>query len=617
MRGARRWLIVGTAVLAALPAVPAAAATKRRSALPAFDSCGALTRFARAGLARTGGGTGVPPRAIPPAPVALATPVPQPGRPAGSPEVFPVAAPAAGDAAFSPTNTQEPDVDEPDLVKTDGRRMFTVTDRVLRILDVTAATPRLVASLPLEGYGHRLLLRRDTLLVLASAAGYGYAPGGGPAQTIVAPSPGRGRTLVTEIGVADPAAPAVRRTMTVDGDLVDARQHGGTARLVIDSAPDAGATGRSAGAFLGESVLRSRVSGRTYHRRVVRCEQVRRPRSFSGLDVLAIMTVDLDKGLYSLDRDGVMAGAQVVYGSDRSLYVASERYDARVEDERAVPPDRRTEIHRFDVTDPERTTYRSSGSVPGFVLNQYAMSEDGGDLRVATTEQPLWFDGTARQSTSGVSVLRERAGRLETIGRVGGLGEGERIYAVRFIGDRGYLVTFRQTDPLFVVDLSDPRAPRLRGELQIPGYSAYLHPVGDHVLLGVGQDPKGAQASLFDVTDPAHPRRTSQLVFGPGRFGAESDPHAFLFWPPAKLAVLPLTSFGEQRFDGAVAVRTGAALTEAGRLSHPAAEGATPPVARAVVVGDRVLTVSYAGVMASRLSDLGLIAYAAFPASPA
>lgn len=631
----------GALAASAAAAWPAGAAAAR-SPLPAFTSCSDLVRFARAGAHRTGGEPGVPPRALPAAPAALTTPRPAPatsGAEGGAP--VPGAAPTTTTAdagtPFSTTNDQETGVDEPDLVKTDGRFVYAVTDRTLRIVDVSATQPVVVSSLPLAGYGHELLLRGDTLLVLADAEGYGFpAPGGGPIATLVAPMPGRGRTVVTEIGVGDRAHPAVRRTLTIDGDLVGARQNGGTARIVVDSAPDriTPQDGESVDDaidethstdYLGGTVLRSRVSGRTFRRPLVRCTQVRRPRAFSGLDVLTIMTVDLDKGLYSLDRDGVMAGAQVVYGSDRSLYVASTRLAAEPGDDGPVPQGVRTEIHRFDVTDPQRTTYRASGTVPGYVLNQYAFSEQGGDLRVATTEDPTWrADGAAdRPQNSGVSVLRQDGGQLAQIGRLGGLGAGERIYAVRFVGDRGYLVTFRQVDPLFVVDLADPRAPRLRGTLEIPGYSAYLHPVGEHRLLGIGQDLDAsgraggqAQASLFDVSDPAAPRRVSRLVFGAGTFAAEHDPHAFLWWGPARTAVLPLRTYDSPTFTGAVGVRAGDALTELGRVSHPAPEGMpVPEVSRALVIGERLLTLSYAGLAESRLGDLGVIGFTPFPAS--
>jgi len=308
-----------------------------------------------------------------------------------------------------------------------------------------------------------------------------------------------------------------------------------------------------------------------------------------------------------------------------------------------------TEIHRFDASDPSRTTYRSSGSVPGFVLNQFAMSEDKGVLRVATTEDPLWMNGAQQQdSESGVSVLREQAGKLVTVGRVGGLGKGERIYAVRFLGDTGYLVTFHQVDPLFTLDLSDPGHPRQVGELKVAGYSAYLHPIGDGLLIGVGQDAsdagirQGPQVSLFDVSDPAAPKRLAQRVLGDQSAGTEAewDHHAFLWWAPEKLAVLPLQQSSITTVSPGPAVPTTAApsgpaaaraaaapapfagavglhiarsgIAEAGRVSH----GTDPypaVVRRSLVAQGRLLTISDRGIAASRLSDLGQLGFTEFP----
>ena len=134
----------------------------------------------------------------------------------------------------------------------------------------------------------------------------------------------------------------------------------------------------------------------------------------------------------------------------------------------------------------DRTQYRASGEVTGWLLNQFSMDEHKGNLRVASTDSPPFWD--LGSSESLVTVLAERNGRLEEVGRVGGLGKGEQIQAVRFLGDLGYVVTFRQVDPLYVVDLSDQAKPRVAGELKILGYSAYLHPLGENLLLGVGQD---------------------------------------------------------------------------------------------------------------------------------
>src|SRR5690606_17502076 len=167
-----------------------------------------------------------------------------------------------------------------------------------------------------------------------------------------------------------------------------------------------------------------------------------------------------------------------------------------------------------------------------------------GHLRVATTvEQPS--RGEPR-SESTVYVLRQRGETLVETGSVGGLGKGERIYAVRFVGSVGYVVTFRQTDPLYTVDLSDPTAPTVLGELKVAGYSAYLHPAGDGRLIGVGQEAteqgriQGTQVSLFDVGDLARPSRIAQYHVRYGHSEAEFDPHAFLYWPRTGLLVVPL-----------------------------------------------------------------------------
>jgi Beta propeller domain len=458
--------------------------------------------------------------------------------------------------------------------------------------------------------------------VIASKGASANAPIGVPVAPQVAPL--SSTTIVTEIDVS--GAPTVSRTMEVPGRFIDARQNGATARLVIDAVaqpiiPDDGESIEDAvddarlGRFLGRTVLKSNLSGKTFKRNLAPCEAVTHPAKFSGLDVLAILTVDLDRGMYSLDRDGVMAGAQVVYGSDRSLYVASHRYVRALELGTDVPEGLRTEIHRFDISDPKKTVYKATGTVPGFILNNYALSEHNGDLRVASTEQPPW---TAQRvpGTSRVSVLRQDGSKLKQVGAVGGLAPGERIYAVRFMGERAYVVTFVQQfgDPLFTLDLSDPTAPKVVGELHIPGYSAYLHPVGENLLLGVGRDGASVKTSLFDVSNFAAPREVAQLQFASSVSAVETDPHAFLFWPKTNLVVMPLQSYGPAPFLGAVGVRVAPnALTEAGRVVHHSdARSESATIERSLVIGDKLYTLSWLGLASSNLDNLGTVGYTAF-----
>jgi uncharacterized secreted protein with C-terminal beta-propeller domain len=333
--------------------------------------------------------------------------------------------------------------------------------------------------------------------------------------------------------------------------------------------------------------------------------------------VLAILTVDLDRGMYSLDRDGVMAGAEVVYGSSDSLYVASRRYVRALELGSDVPEGMRTEIHRFDISDPDKTVYAATGTVPGFVLNSYALSEYQGKLRVASTEEPEWIPNaqSVPASTSTVSVLEQQGSKLATIGATTGLGTGQRIYGVRFLGDRGYVVTFRQVDPLYVLDLSKPDDPRVTGQLELPGYSAYLHPLGGDRLLGIGREGPDVKASLFDVSNPAAPAQLATLGFGPGLTPVESQPHAFLYWAPASLAVIPLQTYSNDPLccSSAVAVRIGGnALTVAGKVVHHNDERGDIPVERSFVIGDRLYTLSYLGIMSSGLGDLGPLHFTGF-----
>ncbi|HWK30384.1 MAG TPA: beta-propeller domain-containing protein [Solirubrobacter sp.] len=606
-----RTLVATVSFLLALAGTADAAAPTYR--LKSFSSCKALVGYARDGALRTRGDVGVPGRVAAPPTVAIATP---PLLAVPAPET--AAAPTSDTAVsgvvpdFSSTNTQELDVDEPDLIKTDGRRIVAVTDATLRVLDAGGTVE---GTLPLEGYDHRLLLRGDRVLAIASKRP------SGPTAAPLAPA-GPAMTVVTEIDVS--GAPKVLRTLEVPGRFVDARQNGATARLVIDTPPQpiAAAGGESlkravarAGRarFLARTTLKSRISGRTFKRDLAPCTAITHPRRFSGLDVLAILTIDLDRGMYSLDRDGVMAGAQVVYGSDRSLYVASQRYVRALETQGRVPDEWRTEIHRFDIADPARTVYAATGTVPGFIIGNYALSEYKGDLRVASTTQPPW-NGLPAPSESRVTVLRQDGARLKEIGAVGGIGQRERIYAVRFMGERGYVVTFAPPlgDPLFTLDLSDPTAPKVVGELQIPGYSAYLHPVGDGLLLGVGRENANVKAALYDVSNPAAPREIGQLQYPDSRSAVETEPHAFLFWPRTQLAVLPLRSWSPaQPFDGAVGLRVSAGgLAEAGRITHHGERDAA--VQRSLVIGDTLYSLSWLGLARNATDTLAPIGYTAF-----
>jgi hypothetical protein len=624
-------VLLAGALVAALAVPPAAAAERPKPAkvrLKAFRSCTGLVDYARRNALRNADALITPALPRTPAP----TPVTGGGEDGGGappPAAAPPSAPVEAED-HSGTNVQEAGVDEPDIVKTDGSRLFAIAGNALHAIDVRDATPVRRGSLAIDpaAFEHNLLLRGDRLLLISriETGLIEYDQ-----MSTVPPPVGEPKTRLTEVDVSDPARMRVVRTLDVEGGYVSARLTGDTARVVISSPPRALDTSvrqvqrAPIGAWMPHATLTRRGRASQRVRRLVPCRSVRRPAGFSGLDMVTVLTIDLARGLPAVDADAVMTDAETVYGSPSSLYVATQRWIDPQTVATGEPPDRmHTAIHRFDASEAGRTAYRSTGQVPGFLLSQWAMSEHDGHLRVASTQAPDWWGGTVRESESHVTVLREDGGRLVAVGSVGGLGHGERIFAVRFIDDVGYVVTFRQTDPLYTVDVSTPTAPRVLGELKVRGYSAYLHPVGDGLLLGVGQDATaqgqtlGTQISLFDVSDPASPTRLHQRTLGQGASSAvEFDHRAFLYWPRTRLAVVPYEEWSQMgaglSFGGAVGLQVGRAggIAELGRVSHPVQVG-LGAIRRSVVVRGSLLTVSDSGIMSSPLDTLRGGAWLAF-----
>lgn len=204
---------------------------------------------------------------------------------------------------------------------------------------------------------------------------------------------------------------------------------------------------------------------------------------------------------------------------------------------------RKRELERTRITRVPLATLSIAAvtTVPGTLLNQFSLDEYGDAVRVAVTVggRSWWQWGMwgAGETENDVYVLGKQD--LVTRGSIQGLGLGERVYAARFIEDRGYLVTFRQIDPFYVLDLSDPVSPRRVGELKIPGYSAYLEPLGDDLVLGVGREGSGVKLSVFDVSNPAAPVERSKYLLKETWSEVENNHHAFLRDPDHKVVFLP------------------------------------------------------------------------------
>jgi uncharacterized secreted protein with C-terminal beta-propeller domain len=506
---------------------------------------------------------------------------------------------------FSGTNVHEQGADEPDLIKTDGRRIVSVSRGVLRVVDVATRRQTGQVNLGVGPAGElQLLLSGDSALVLAPPDFRSF----GLKERL--PQIDGPRIMLIDLT----GAPKVVSTYRGDGDLVDARMTGSTVRVVLRST----ARIKFRESVIGDTAEKQIADHRstiddapddawlprwevTDHagttKGQVDCGRVSRPTDYSGGTMVSVLTFDLTRPtLGSGDPVSVAADSDQVYATPESLYLAHDdswRYDL-FPGRRADLRHQQTELFKFALAGNQPPTYRASGTVPGYLLNQYAMSEWDGHLRIATTDPA--------DDSSAVRVLADRDGKLVQTGIVAGLGKGEQIYSVRFIGARGYVVTFRQTDPLYSLDLRDPAKPAVTGELKINGYSAHLQPVGENRLIGIGQEGndqgvrQGLQISLFDVADPARPQRIAQHHL-PGTYSsAEYDPHALLWWPATQLLVVPVQS------RGALTLRVTDDLKPAEQLNQPA-------LLRSLVIGDELWTLSKAGLRASNLSTMDQVAW--------
>jgi hypothetical protein len=526
---------------------------------------------------------------------------------------------------FSGTNVQEVGVDEADIIKTDGERVFVVASGQLVVVDAARREVTGTVSVP-EGWSPEMFITGDSVLLISRGdAVYDDVPVPLPVEPGIATADAEAEFAETSVGVdvaedaiypdgeywgpvtviqrfdLDGGVPEPGDVLRVAGDYVSARSVDGVARVIIRSHPQQNFPfvypQNEQGYEVAETANRQAVlnseledwlpsfslesGGSVVDSGILpACDDVHAPTEFSGFGVTSVMSIPVDGDIEPAATTSVLAPGDTVYASTESLYISTTTWiDSGVfEDEQQWEDawdSRRVNIHRFDITDPDQARYTASGSVPGEIHNQFSLSEHAGHLRVVTTTGDPWGES----SDSQVRVLREAGGELTEVGMVGDIGRGEQVQSVRFVGDTGYVVTFRQVDPFYTIDLSDPQNPRIVGELKIPGFSSYLHPIGEDLVLGVGTDATdegfvtGAKVSLFDVSNLADPREIAVWTAPEGWNDVGWDHRSFLWWEPEKIAVVPVNVW-QENWAGAVVLRVADdTITELGRIDHVAEDG--------------------------------------------
>jgi len=546
---------------------------------------------------------------------------------------------AADNDSFSGTTLQEVGVDEADVVKTDGDYVYVIDygnngDSVLRIVSIDPAGPMSVVSeTALDGYGNQIYLYGDKVIAVTSTGG-GYiavpfmlepiavdvavgevAGAAGsvgtadsePAQTVpgdgvdgVAPDVDvapyqfeRPKTIVTVVDVTDRAAPTILSKTAFDGSSSSSRLVDGVLHLIVsnyqsyyyDVFPMLGEADVNVAENDTAAVLpkytRLDADGTESGGNVVTWENMYRPEDPDGFGVVTVISVDIDDNA-SFTSVGVAAQPGLVYSSTAALYLTDTDY-TYWNDLRET-----TDIYKFTY-EGRGAVASATGTVPGRVLNQYSMGEYQGNLRVASTVSAQWgIMGQVTQSNNNVYVLTENADSLDVIGSVTGIAPGERIQSARFVGTRGFVVTFREMDPLFTLDMGDPTNPKIIGELEVPGFSTFIVPMDDNHLLTVGRyisvgdvwRPSSVQLSIYDITDFSQPRVDSNVILGDGT-GAWSEaldnPKAFTYFAESGLVALPLSIYEDYLFLNDIAVGVDGTTSGGGATDTGGATDAVPP----------------------------------------
>lgn len=606
----------------------------------------------------------------------------------GGGTVSPLPENVSGDAPgeFTGTNNQVADVDEADLVKTDGRYLYLATDAGLRVISAwPPEETRELALVPVPGRARKLFLYEDRLLVYSSYVD--VAKSGEFAASVLQRQgtecrygydcefSGDGSGTVLQVyDVANPSAPRLLRELKASGSLIAARRIGAAIHTVlydgrtrlppIDVVPEAlrgwtpelpddvaclaAPTYEEADALfrplhdaakarvseLPLSELLPQIEDSVTGQRTSPCDGYYAPEAqlapigtseyvldppWTWQGFTSVLSFDLHEATGPAQLAALHSRAGAVYASSDALYVGV-RGETVSSGASGAAPLRVTALHKFDLRS-GAARYVASGVAPGTVLNQFAIDEYAGRLRVAGSTGAAWSEGTV----TAVTALEQQGAGLVRVGALSGLAPSEDVRSVRFDRERAFVVTFKKTDPLFLLDVSDPTRMRVEAELKVPGFSTYMQLMDDDHLLTIGLDAEdqgtfgwfqGVQLQIFDVTDANNPRLAHKELIGTRGTSSEAltDHLAFRYVPATGRLSLPMTvcensagggSFGtDLTFSGLLVYRASAdsGFEPLGRVAH-ASQAAAPGTDGAGESCDRWWTDAHSAVKRSLWFD--------------
>ena len=431
--------------------------------------------------------------------------------------------------SYSTTNIQVAGVDEADIVKTDGEYIYVATNNNFQstsqnnvyIVKADPQDSRVIAEIALGNstYVAGLFLSQNSsrLVVIGSQYQmYAYEEEARAEDIMVYPYYSSVNTFLNVYDVSEKANPVLTRNLTLSGSYFNSRMIGNYVYTVV-SQPTY---------FINNDVVLPQIhenskASEIEPTRVYYADAVE-PTSFTFTTFIGLNITD--NAQEPTNMTVMMGGTSNMYVSLNNIYVTYPTWSEQ---------GRYTSIYRVRVNGSE-LAFEAKGNVLGYVLNQYSMDEYNGYFRLATTSQK---NQTQQNNVYVLNMDLNITGKLEN------LAKDERIYSARFMGDKCYLVTFRQVDPFFVLDMSNPAEPKVAGELKIPGYSSYLHPYDENHVIGLGKEDSTVKLSLFDVSNVNNPTEIAKYIAEGDYTDSEAlyEPKAFLFDKQKELLVIPIS----------------------------------------------------------------------------
>lgn len=437
------------------------------------------------------------------------------------------------------TNTQTQGVDEGDIIKTDSRYIYFVgsdgsgSNRKLKIIDTKTMTA-VYNSYLYDENGDIIwvsdMYLKDNILVAVCAKKADYSAYASRAM-IDAVYPSSANTVIVSYDITDRAEPKLIRRETQDGSYRSSRLIGNTLYTVSQYYV------RAESEETVENVCIPKVGGHE-----IACDCIYLPENM-GDSYICLTALDISDKDGRISAVAVLGSTENYYCSQDTFYIVADKYN--YDGGLKLGYDSNTIINSFTL-DGLNISYKATGEVKGSTSrSQYSLDEYENNLRVATT----YYNYNTQKNESSLYVLDEN---LDVIGKLEDIANNEQIKSVRYMGKKAYVVTFRNTDPLFAIELSDPKNPTVLGELKLPGYSAYLHPISENLLLGIGYDGNSNNAyfnsvkvSLFDISDPTKLKELDNIVLNDKNVSTpvNNNPKALIYKADEGIIGFPIETY--------------------------------------------------------------------------